>query len=130
MWAIPETHSARALHLAQEWIGAGTRLVAPCLLLAEVNNALYKRVRRRELDLSTAREALAVILGFGIEIREEAGLGGRAMEWAARLEQPTSCDGHYLALAERYRCGLWTGDRRLFQAAHLAAPWLHWVGEA
>lgn len=129
MWAIPEPSSDRALELAEKWARTATGLLAPCLLVAEVTNALYKRVRRRELGLVEAQRALDIVLGFSIEIREEPGLAHRAMEWASRLRQPAAYDTHYLALAELNRCECWTGDRRFFHAARAAAPWVRWVGE-
>jgi predicted nucleic acid-binding protein len=129
MWAIPEPHSARALELAETWATAATGLLAPCLLVAEVTNALYKRVVRRELTLIEARSALDVVLGFSIEIREEPGLAHRAIEWASRLRQPAAYDMQYLALAELHRCECWTADQRFFRAARMEAPWVRWVGE-
>lgn len=129
MWAVPEPYSAQALALADRWARAVTRILAPCLLLAEVTNAFYKRVLRREMDLATAQKALEVIYGFSIEIREEPGLQARAMELAHRLQQPTTYDCQYLALAEYYGCDLWTGDRRLFNTAKRPFPWVKWVGE-
>jgi len=129
MWAIPEPYSVRALELAEAWAGNATGLLAPCLLVPEVTNAVYKRVVRGELTLIEAQRALDVVLGFAIEIREEPGLPHRAMEWAARLKQPAAYDMNYLALAELYRCECWTGDQRFFRAARAAAPWVHWVGE-
>lgn len=128
MWALPEPYSERALALAGRWARAKTRLVAPCLLLAEVTNALYRRVVRKEVPLSTAKAALEVILRFGIEIREEPGLQARAMELAHDLKQPHTYDCQYLALAERYRCDLWTGDHRFSDAVERAVPRVKWVG--
>ncbi len=69
MWAIPEPYSDKALTLALRWARAGTRLLAPCLLVAEVTNAMYRRVVRGELDLPAARAALEIVLEFSIEIR-------------------------------------------------------------
>lgn len=128
MWAIPERYSEQSLALAAQWAQVGTRLVAPCLLLAEVTNALYKRIRRGEMDLSTAQDALRIILGFPIEIREEPGVPADALVWAHRLEQPSTYDCHYLALAQHYRCDLWTGDQRLYNAVRHGLPWVKWVG--
>jgi predicted nucleic acid-binding protein len=104
------------------------RLVAPCFLLAELTNALYRRVARGEATLDEMKEALDVALGFGIELREEPGLGVRAMELASAHGQPTTYDSHYLALAERYEAELWTGDRRFFNAVHEAHRRVRWVG--
>lgn len=130
MWAIPEPHSQQALTLASRWARMGTRLLAPCLLVAEVTNAIYRRVTRGELDLSTARVALKIVLGFSIEIREEPGIPDRAMELAHRFKMPTTYDCHYLALAERYQCELWTGDQRFHNAVKDAIPWIRWIGSA
>jgi predicted nucleic acid-binding protein len=129
MWAVPEPFSDRALALADDWARNTTGLLAPCLLVPEVTNALYKRVVRRELTLLEAQRALDIVLGFSIEIREEPGVPHRAMEWASRLGQPAAYDMQYLALAEIHRCECWTGDRRFYRAARAAAPWVRWVGE-
>jgi len=128
MWAMPEPYSVQALSLAEQWAQSETSLQAPCLLLSEVTNALYKRVIRKEIDLATAQEGLAVVFGFGIEIREEPNLSVRAMAWAHRLRQSSAYDGQYVALAEISGCPLWTGDRRLYQAAKPLVSWVHWVG--
>jgi predicted nucleic acid-binding protein len=127
MWAIPEPHTEQALALASRWIEAGTRLLAPCLLIAELTNALYKRVVREEMDLPTAQAALDIVLRFSIDVQERPGLGARAMALAQRLRRPTTYDCHYLALAEHYGCELWTGDERFFNAVHRQIPWIRWV---
>lgn len=128
MWAVPEPYSEQALTLADRWAQAATRLLAPCLLLAEVTNALYKRVVRKEMGLDNAQAALEVILGFSIEIREEPGLQFRAMQMANELRQPTTYDCQYLALAEHYRCELWTGDQRLYSTAEGKFSSVKWIG--
>jgi predicted nucleic acid-binding protein len=129
MWAVPEPHSEEALALASSWAQTATRLLAPSLLVAEVTNALYRRIVRGDMDLSTALAALEIVLGFPIEIREEPGLSIRAMTLAHDFKQPTTYGCHYLALAERYRCELWTGDRRLYNTFKDTIPWVKCVGE-
>ncbi len=129
MWAVPENYSARALLLAETWDEQETCLLAPCLLLTEVTNALYKRIIRKEMGLPKVREALEVILAFGIEILDEAGLHTLAIEVALQLGQPATYDAHYLALALMYDCPLWTGDRRFYNSARKSFPRVHWVGE-
>ncbi len=129
MWVIPEKYSEGALTLATRWAQTGTRLVAPCLLLAEVTNALYRRTVRGELDSSTAQAALGLILAFSIDLREEPGVPARAMALAHQLRRPTTYDSHYLALAERYRCELWTGDQRFYNSVKRSMPAVKWIGE-
>jgi predicted nucleic acid-binding protein len=128
MWALPEPHSTKALALAEQWAQDNVQLLAPCLLVAEVTNALYQRVVRRELDLAAAEAALGVIFGFGVDLREEPGLAARALSLAKQLRRPTTYDCHYLALAERHDCAVWTGDRRFYNAVRAAEPRVKWIG--
>ena len=128
MWAVPEPHTADALDLAREWAAQNTRLIAPCLLLTEVTNAVYKRIRRREFGLDTARKALRIIFGFPLEIVEEPGLHEMALGLSARLNLPATYDGHYLALAERYDCVLWTGDQKLYRSVASGFARINWIG--
>lgn len=129
MWAVPEPHSAAALSLADRWAHERTRLFAPCLMLAEVNNALYKRIVRGEMSLATAQAALDVILGFSVEIREEPGLQARAMRLARQLGRSTTYDCQYLVLAEFLDCELWTGDQGFHNAARRAFQRVKWIGQ-
>ncbi len=128
MWAIPERFSTQALTLTHQWAEEETRLIAPCLLLTEVTNAFYKRLVRGEISLSNALTALHVVFEFGVEIREEPGLHSRAIELSYQLKRPNTYDCHYLALAEIYRCDLWTGDERFFNSAATTFPRVKWVG--
>jgi len=128
MWSVPEVYSDQALTLANQWAEENTRLIAPCLMLAEVTNAFYKRVVRREMDLATGIEALHIVLEFGIEIREEPGLHSRAMELSHQLKRPTTYDCHYLALAEIHNCELWTGDERFYNSVKETMHQVKWIG--
>jgi predicted nucleic acid-binding protein len=46
------------------------------------------------------------------------------MEFAHRFNLPASYDSHYLALAEREECELWTADRRLQRAVKGQLDWI------
>jgi hypothetical protein len=129
MWAVPEPYSQAALSLADHWAQEGTQLFAPCLMLAEVNNALYKRIVRGEMNLAAAQAALDVILGFSVEIREQPGLQAHAMRLARQLRRPTSYDCQYLVLAEFLDCELWTGDQRFHNAVRRAFHRVKWIGQ-
>jgi len=129
MWAVPEPYSEAAVSLADRWVHEGTRLFAPCLMLAEVNNALYKRIVRGEMSLATAQAALDAVLRFSVEIREEPGLRARAMQLARQFRRPTTYDCQYLVLAELLDCELWTGDQRFYNAVRRAFPKVKWVGQ-
>ena len=128
MWAIPEVYTNQALTLANRWAQEETHLIAPCLMLTEVTNAFYKRVVRGEIDVTTAIEALHVVMGFGIEIREEPGLHSQAIRLAHQLKRPTTYDCHYLALAEIHHCALWTGDERFYNSVKKTFNRINWIG--
>ena len=38
-------------------------------------------------------------------------------------------DSHYLALAERKECELWTADMRLWHSTRGKLAWLRWLGD-
>ena len=128
MWGVPESHTKRALALAERWAKDGTQPIAPCLILAEVTNAFYRRVVRREMAISAALEALHVVLAFGIEIREEPGLHALAMKLSHQLKRPTTYDCQYLALAQIHTCSLWTGDERFYNSVRRTFPHVQWIG--
>ncbi|MFQ5739863.1 MAG: type II toxin-antitoxin system VapC family toxin [Acidobacteriota bacterium] len=129
MWTIPGKQSPKALDMADRWAKAGTDLLAPSLILAETNNAVYKRVARGEMTIEVALKALEIILGFGIEISEQPGLQVSAMRLAHSLKRPTTYDCQYLALAQSCHCDLWTGDRRFFNSTHRRFPSVKWIGQ-
>ena len=128
MWAIPEQYTTSALILAEQWLHNKTHLLAPCLLLTEITNAIYKRVLRNEINMVSAHKALNIILEFNIELLEESGLSHRSMELAHSLKMPATYDAHYLALAEKYNCNLWTGDKKLYNSAKSSLNWIKWIG--
>jgi predicted nucleic acid-binding protein len=51
-----------------------------------------------------------------------------ALELSARLNLPATYDGHYLALAERYDCVLWTGDQKLYRSVASGFARINWIG--
>lgn len=54
-WLVEEPGSDQAI----AWIGSGTPLAAPTLILSEIGHALTKRVRRGELAAAGADETFA-----------------------------------------------------------------------
>ena len=107
-WVVPEILSEQSDRL----LGGGEQLIAPDLLLAEAANALWKKIRRRELSAAEANRALDVISASGIVLYAAQPLLARALVMAQRLEHPVY-DCVYVALAERERATLVTADERL-----------------
>lgn len=127
MWVVSERYSSLALALAEDWARAKVEMLAPCLMLAEATSAVYKRVRRGELSVEQAQQAMQVLFGFGVRLEDEPGLYQRGLELAHHFHRPTPYDALYLALAELRGSEFWTGDERLYNAVHTQLPWVHCI---
>ena len=91
-------------------------LHAPDLLLAELGNALRKKVRSGVVKRQQALEALQNAPRYFVQLHPLPGLALRAAEIALELQHPIY-DCFYLALAERERCAMVTADERLLRKA-------------
>lgn len=131
-WLVEEEYSDVARALSSDWESSGVKTFAPAILMpAEVANALHRRVVRGELDLQTAARLLDDLLAFGIELVAPPEIHGAALSAASRIGQGAVYDSHYLALAERLDCELWTAVRRFYRSARRAFPdRIRWIGEA
>ena len=122
-----DSHKASALwHL---WLEQDYRPVAPYLLPIELTAVLRKHVYRGTTSASCGREALDRAFALEIVLLTYANLNRRAWQLAEMLNRPTAYDAHYLALAEWLDCDFWTADRRLFNTAAPALPWVHSLDE-
>jgi predicted nucleic acid-binding protein len=104
----PDSDRARTLYLSDDcW--------APALIMAEVSNALWKKLR---MTLVTFEQATAALRALPDRIRlfEMTDFAPRAFAIAVELDHPIY-DCFYLALAEREGCALITADARLIAAA-------------
>ena len=128
-WLIVEEDTPVALSALEEWKEKGVRLSAPYFMLAEVTNALHRRVRRGELSIDSALDMLDYLLSLEIELHETSRIHHRALTFASRLNHGAAYDSHYLALAETLDCDLWTADQRLQRTAAPLPPAVHWLGE-
>lgn len=97
----------------ESWQDAGARLVAPALLHFEVANAFYQYQRHGKLSAETVDSVMEMVSSLGIETVSDPRLHREALTLANRLELPAAYDAHYLALARRLDCELWTVDRKL-----------------
>jgi predicted nucleic acid-binding protein len=107
---VDETDSAEAI----AWIGR-SELVGPTLIHAEVGNALWKRVRKKELADDGEIEARLADLTRYVRTVDETMLVPRALRLAIDLARPVY-DCVYLALAEAQDDALLTADRRFLRA--------------
>ena len=128
-WLVEEEFSDKAHAVLRSWGNERAQLATPYLMLAEVTNALHRRVVRGELTVETAAGLLEDLMSLGIELHETPDLHGRALELASRLKQGAAYDAHYLVLAETLDCELWTADERFFHAAGPVSENVRWIGE-
>lgn len=100
---------------------AGDNLHAPDLLLVECANALWKRVRRDELDRDSAMTAISDISNFEDLIRHplDAQLVPPALSLAI-AHSLTAYDAAYAALALQLGGKVITGDNRFVERASQA----------
>jgi predicted nucleic acid-binding protein len=94
-------------------------------------NALYRKVRKGEITLDRAKEALAEISLAEIEFdfSSDFALSTRAIELANHFNLPAIYDSHHLALAERKGCELWTADLRMWNSVKGKLDWVRWMGD-
>jgi predicted nucleic acid-binding protein len=114
-WILPEADSVAAAALR----GREAELIAPSLIAAEIGNAVWKAVRRgniQRVEAIAGVEAALIWFESLVPIEE---LHSRALTLALELRHPIY-DCFYLALAERERCTLITADTRLIAAAKRA----------
>jgi predicted nucleic acid-binding protein len=103
---LPEEGSDLARSLEKEY-----ELAAPDLIVSELCNLFWKRIRRGDMSVRDAQIALDR-LPSGVELIELDRLAPLAMDIAARLDHP-AYDCFYLALAVRHNLPLLTADARL-----------------
>lgn len=122
-WAIREDDSDAAIDLV------GYFLAAPDLIRAELANALWKKVRRRNIGEAQALDALPRLLE-PLDLLAVGDHSGRALEIGIELEHPVY-DCFFLAVAEALQIPLITADRRLARtcAGTRFAPLVHVLGE-
>jgi predicted nucleic acid-binding protein len=129
-WTLNETDSSTALALLADWTNREIEVHAPSLLVYEVTNALYRRVRKGEIPFYDAKRGLTEIIYKVVEIDfpETPEFNIRAMELGQQFGLPAAYDSHYLALAELKECTLWTADRRMWRAVKDQLDWVQWIG--
>ena len=129
-WFVDEEDSDEARALSRGWSASGVGIIAPYLMLAEIANALHRKVVDGQLTLESAAEILENLDNSEIEFYNAPSIHAGAARIADRLGQGAVYDSVYLALAERLDCELWTADRRFYRAAGSAFPdRIRWLSE-
>jgi predicted nucleic acid-binding protein len=112
-WFAAEGSSNRARAL----FATGEPLIAPDLILAEVANVLWKKLRTGLLIPDQVIAAALQLPKYFERLVPIGELLKRATELTIRLDHPVY-DCFYLALAERERLPLVSADKRLLALLH------------
>jgi predicted nucleic acid-binding protein len=110
-WFVPEVLSDQAARILDN----SYELLAPDLLVSELGNVLWKKIRRGEIEIGEAREILAAFRRVPLEILPGLDLVEAALEIAAAHGR-TLYDASYVALAVARNCPFITADDRLARA--------------
>ncbi len=102
----------------QDWMNDDVHLIAPTLLFYDVLNALYQYHKHDYINDDALEIAAATVLSLPIEVIGNTAIHREAITIATQLHLPATYDAHYLALASQMGVDLWTGDKRLMNAAH------------
>ena len=131
-WLVVEEDSEKAEAILAQWNDQGAMLAAPFFMVAEVANALHRRVIDQTLSMVEASALLDDLLSpeLQLELHSPSGLHKRGLELASQLNQSAVYDCIYLALAEGLSGELWTADERFYRAASLQFSNVRWLREA
>jgi len=110
-WFLPEEHTDAALTFLDD----SFTLAAPDLVVAELGNLLWKRVRAGHLTSADARLILKALLAAPLEIEPAAKHLDLAFDIAVPLDCPVY-DALYLSVAVARQSRLVTADRKLYEA--------------
>ena len=129
-WILEEEYTAQAISALAEWHSQHTDVFAPAWFLFEITNVLYQRIRRGELTSDDALRLISESQQAGVQLIDyDDRLHARALELAHQFNLNAAYDAHYLALAERMNCELWTADERLWNSTRAQLGWVRWIGE-
>ena len=96
-------------------------LLSPDLMIAEVTNAWWKKVRRREMSREDVEQAVTNLRALGIDWTPSAGLVKPAVRLATELDHSVY-DCLYLALAAAQSTPVATDDRLRHAAERIGIP--------
>lgn len=125
-WYIPEIYEREAARLLK----GRHRFHVPELILPEIGNIIWKKVRRGEIDKSTGETIIAAAARKRWTIHPHKSILRSAFAGAEATGQ-TVYDWTYLALAVSLSCEFVTADERFFKALNASplATNLKWIGD-
>jgi len=126
-WVLAdEEYCAQAWEMALDWAAGAVQLAAPDLLPSELGSAFLRAARTGRVTDDEAHANITDLLRVPVTSVTSAETVHRAYE-IARAHNQRIYDCFYVALAERQRAELWTGDQRLFNALGGHFPFVRFI---
>lgn len=123
-WFLPETDSAAADYLLEEFLNDEVELLAPDLMLVETASALWKRVMiRKELSADEATLIYRDLLTLPFSFIASGTVADAALQVALKHNHSVY-DALYCALAIDRRCDFVTADWKLANKLHDVFPFI------
>jgi len=97
-WVLAEPDSTQAQRLITDIAGAGQRLIVLDLVFPEVANAIWKRLRQRQITLTQAEDSLKDLAQSPVHIEPALRLLEPALKIAAQYDRAIY-DALFVALA-------------------------------
>jgi predicted nucleic acid-binding protein len=128
-WFLTESFTDEARGLLNTWEQRAVRRLVPSWFACEVANVFYKAVRKGTISVPLAQFSVSQLLASVVVRDFEPALSLRALALAHTYALPATYDVHYLALADRENCELWTADERFWNATRQDFRLVRWIGE-
>lgn len=123
-----EEATGAATALLEDFVEGKIELIAPTLFPYEILSAVNVAINRKRIGEAAGYRAINYIISLGIELRSFDDLIEPTFQMA-RHYRLSSYDCAYMALAEKEKCDLLTGDSRLFNAIMNQLAWVRWIGD-
>lgn len=123
-----EEATGAATALLEDFVEGKIELIAPTLFPYEILSAVNVAINRKRIREAAGYRAINYIISLGIELRSFDDLIEPTFQMSRHYRlSPYDCA--YMALAEKEKCDLLTGDRRLFNAIMNQLAWVRWIGD-
>ena len=122
-WVLPESDSAQAIRLRDEFLAGVHQLLAPDVFLAEVGHSLTRLERRGLIQPPDGARRFSDVLAALPAIIPSVPISTRAFEISSQSRHGFY-DCLYVALAERAGCELLTADQKLINNLQAAFPFI------
>lgn len=128
-WLPEEPYRAQADSLLDRYRDGRLELGGPTLLAHEILNSLYiaargKAGQRPRLTPKEALEAWNLFQQLRIPLEDTRDLAPRILELSLQYQRPSTYDMTYVALAEKLKSRLITGDEKLLNALRGKVKWV------